>query len=677
MGTLNAALAWAARGFRVFPIAEGAKQDFIIKNWASEASSDPMMIRAWWRINGVEQNYNIGCLTTGMVVVDIDVKDGKLGPQSFDSLKLEMSSLVVQTGSGGFHVYYDWPSCSNRSDLLGPGSGLDIRSYNGYVLAPGSVYKGGLYKVLRDGDIELLPECLAEMLSPPTRKRSREERGESNDSPDAIAQATFYLLKQAPISIVGESGNNTAYNVACKLTSNFGLSDDKAIDLLIEHWNPRCVPPWSERELEALVDHSEIYAKGDKGAETIAAMMGGDPESINALLESIFGDDTDEEPEEEVSGGEFGNALRSNDRFATQWIYEQLLIRKEVMQLVSAGAGGKSSTTLAIAAHGALGLDLWGYKLHDGAFKSIIYNAEDSLDEQSARLEALCIHYGFDFDEVAKGIMFLTEADFKGGLKLTEGKEGTPNVPVIRRLIRLAKREDVGMLSLDPLVKLHTVNENDSIQINMVMSILHKIAKLADIGLLMVHHTSKPGSGRQADDVNSVRGSSNISNSARTNFMLSGMSIEEAEVLGIPEEDRFLFSRLASVKTNYTLRSKPKWLKTHSVEVESRARLGGMRVDAKPVVDLYDIREARHATLQATAETLYHHMRTYTTAYVSLADAEKCLRDGEPHLYSKDLSSKAIRNRLESFFRRPVMVADGTELRMGKNQSGVMSIIMG
>src|SRR5687768_13285738 len=99
-GTLDAALAWAARGFRVFPLAEGTRDTPIVP-FADVASADPAQIRAWWLdpVMGAERDYNIGVLTTGFVVIDIDVKNGKAGLDSFAKLGGQFDTLTVQTPS--------------------------------------------------------------------------------------------------------------------------------------------------------------------------------------------------------------------------------------------------------------------------------------------------------------------------------------------------------------------------------------------------------------------------------------------------------------------------------------------------------------------------------------------------------------------------------------------------
>src|ERR1700677_1745480 len=62
-----------------------------------------------------------------------------------------------------------------------------------------------------------------------------------------LDQARAYLAKMEP-AIAGQAGHGATYKVACKLVS-FGLTPSDAWTLLLEY-NQRCLPPWSERELQ-------------------------------------------------------------------------------------------------------------------------------------------------------------------------------------------------------------------------------------------------------------------------------------------------------------------------------------------------------------------------------------------------------------------------------------------
>jgi hypothetical protein len=73
------------------------------------------------------------------------------------------------------------------------------------------------------------------------------------DSADIERRAIAYLDAMPP-AISGEGGHNATYAAATALVHGFELAPDHALRLLIDHYNPRCEPPWSEKELRHKVD---------------------------------------------------------------------------------------------------------------------------------------------------------------------------------------------------------------------------------------------------------------------------------------------------------------------------------------------------------------------------------------------------------------------------------------
>jgi hypothetical protein len=226
-----------------------------------------------------------------------------------------------------------------------------------------------------------------------------------------------------------------------------------------------------------------------------------------------------------------------------------------------------------MAIHGALGLDFMGHRLQDGPFKSIVYNAYDDLMEQSRRTHAICRKYGFDEQKAGAGIMLIGAEDLR--IKLTTGKEGTPNIEQIKELVTMAAREDVGMLVLDPLVSLHSLGANSNKSMGIVREVLCQIADEADVAVLLVgHHESELDSDLSAGDASSLDAGTMLYN-CPINLTLSEMTVEEAEQYGISEEDRLRFSRLDDAEMKYSLRrGSPIWIKMHSVDVTASGQQG-------------------------------------------------------------------------------------------------------
>lgn len=145
-GNLNAALNAAKRGWHVFPIIPGQKKPLVPDNLAA-ATTDEAQIREWWT-KWPDANIGVACGKSGLVVLDVDTKDGKKGGNSlFNLLEGDIESPLLNTlnahsWSGGRHYFFKG-ECGSSQSKLGPG--LDIKGAGGYVvIAPSFVEEDGL-----------------------------------------------------------------------------------------------------------------------------------------------------------------------------------------------------------------------------------------------------------------------------------------------------------------------------------------------------------------------------------------------------------------------------------------------------------------------------------------------------------------------------------------------------
>jgi hypothetical protein len=264
---LHWALQMAERGRPVFPVEKGASKPPLLKDWPNKATTDEQQIREWW---SRWPDANIGIHCTGLIVVDVDIKNGKQGEASAAALGLSEDTFSVTTPSGGRHLYFRGPNVANTIEQLGPG--LDVRSDHGYVVGPGSTVGGKDYLIRYDTGIAEADAGLVGRLQAlnGTRHPSDADRVSTPvvplDAPAAVARAEAFLL-EAPLSIEGVGGDQTAYRVACTL-KDFGLSEFTAWELMSGDWNDRCSPPWSLEELEQKVRNAYAYGQRPPGIES-------------------------------------------------------------------------------------------------------------------------------------------------------------------------------------------------------------------------------------------------------------------------------------------------------------------------------------------------------------------------------------------------------------------------
>lgn len=169
---LDAALLYAARGWRVIPVAPGQKRP-PFKEWQKLATCDIDTIRRWWTMR---PDYGVGIATgaeSGLYVVDIDDTDDKAGSTSWAELGLEIETVEAVTGSGGRHLLFRIRSddqLPNTSNKLG--RYIDTRGEGGFIVAPPTVHPNGQPYRWRAGhrfdQIELaeLPDELRTLLEP-------------------------------------------------------------------------------------------------------------------------------------------------------------------------------------------------------------------------------------------------------------------------------------------------------------------------------------------------------------------------------------------------------------------------------------------------------------------------------------------------------------------------------
>ena len=140
---LDAALQYAGRGWRVFPLRPRSKFP-LTRHGHKDATVAPHTIERWW---GKWPQANVGIATgaaSGLVVIDVDGEEGvatlqTLMKQAGERLDPPIGAVLT---TRGFHLYYDL-SLDDHNLKCSSGGGLDVRANGGYVLAPPSIHASG------------------------------------------------------------------------------------------------------------------------------------------------------------------------------------------------------------------------------------------------------------------------------------------------------------------------------------------------------------------------------------------------------------------------------------------------------------------------------------------------------------------------------------------------------
>jgi hypothetical protein len=185
----------------------------------------------------------------------------------------------------------------------------------------------------------------------------------------------------------------------------------------------------------------------------------------------------------------------------------------------------------------------------------LLISLEDDRDELQRRTKAVLDHYGIDRSEL-KGWLFCAAPKLA---KLAEMKDRTRAIGPLERQIRDAiGRCKPDVVSLYPFVKTHSLEENDSGDMDFVCDLLARMAVEYNVAVDSPHHVHKgqvtPG------DADSGRGSSGIRDAGRLVYTLAPMSEADAKIFNINSDARFSYVRLDSAKVNLAVRSgKAEW----------------------------------------------------------------------------------------------------------------------
>lgn len=276
---MDFALSYAGQGWPVVPLqppAEGSTEEKpvcscedgadchspgkhpvrgLIYSWKEQATTDPETIRDWWT---VVPNANIGILTgepSGVDVLDADSEEGIKALEEMGLLTDEYPR--VRTGRG-VHVYVSHEGLFKKNGHWL--DGLDVKTTNGYVVAPPSTHKSGaVYEWVRELNGRLPG------LSPEAKVRLGQTNGNGRrpQRRDRVKTPFGYVL---PERIEEGTRNDTLFRYASWLRANY--KDYSTILAALKEENRRCVDkngapaPLDNAELISIAESATRYPLG-------------------------------------------------------------------------------------------------------------------------------------------------------------------------------------------------------------------------------------------------------------------------------------------------------------------------------------------------------------------------------------------------------------------------------
>jgi len=465
------ALELAARGFRVFPL-KPRQRIPQIENWQEEATTDPAILKNWWMKFPAA---NPGIATgEDVIVIDIDDKDNKLGSQSLQGLEILNDTLPdtlrVATPSGGTHIYLR-PSKPLGLSAGKLGSGIDVRAVGGLVAAPGAKRANGEYTIQTDSDIAPAPAWLEELIGQPKPKADQAPLTEQDSSP-AVKWAAHYLRHDAVEAVQGDAGDQTTFKVAATLKAR-GISEPMALELMLEHYNDRCSPPWTAEELEAKVANGFNYGKSQPGEQSpeheFEPVAEAQQEGESILPDTV--------PLRRIERFNFAD---DNEEEEPDPLIESVLDSSGVGIAYGESSIGKTFVVMSMAYAIAAGKSWGGKKVKQGG---VLYVATEGFGGMRKRVRALKKQFGggdIPFRVMLASInIHKNKADAE--LIAREAKQMEEDFGVPVRLV-VIDTMSAAMAGAD---------ENSAQEASIVLQRMNQIARAANCSVLGVHHTGK------------------------------------------------------------------------------------------------------------------------------------------------------------------------------------------
>lgn len=181
---------------------------------------------------------------------------------------------------------------------------------------------------------------------------------------------------------------------------------------------------------------------------------------------------------------------------AQRWLVEPLWGESSVGVIGGAPKCAKTWLGLDLALSVATGTACLGRYAVPRPGPVLVYLAEDALTAVRERVEGMARHRGRELAGVE--IHVITSA----ALRLDRD-------PHRQRLLETARRLRPRLLLLDPLVRLHGVDENNAGEVAGLLAYFRLLQRQLDLSVILVHHTRKNAAGGVAAG-QGLRGSSDI-----------------------------------------------------------------------------------------------------------------------------------------------------------------------
>jgi len=261
---LDAARWYRSRGYAPIPVPARTKIP-VLAGWQDLRLSEEDLPR---HFNGTG---NLGLLlgepSGWLVDVDLDCDEAVALAPEF------LPPTGARSGRPGKPASHWWYICEGartrkHQDPVSKKMIVELRSTGAQTVVGPSIHPSGEPYDPVDGEPAVidhaeLAAAVAALADAVLERRGRKERPRSQAAPlgtpsfradSGVLRRAAAYLDRIPPAISGSGGHGQTYAAATAMVHGFGLDPETAFSLLWDRYNPRCEPPWSEKELRHKVN---------------------------------------------------------------------------------------------------------------------------------------------------------------------------------------------------------------------------------------------------------------------------------------------------------------------------------------------------------------------------------------------------------------------------------------